>query len=307
VVPDWVPECGGTVTEQVRLVNIVRSSLERKFLDVQALAVTRTVIGAGGTSATLAFETREAFAITSLTVADTSTSTLSISVVLSNLRWSVRPCKFERASALRAITTVMGQAEAPVIVALALGIIIASTNATITGASACPMTVVIALSALALSNLHGRTLHLRLDSTTDMLSVLVLVSATVRLVIANASLVSKARVALVPPAPMTVLVTANACTSRNFRSKLLLTMLTSLTCSVTVPPHSGTQSGTTPSLAPAFAIPSTVMSIAPRDFVITALISWTFATICWLLPSTRPRTLSYTLLPTHYFIPSHSL
>jgi len=99
---------------------------------------------------------------------------------------------------------------------------IPSANATITGALVFPMTVVIALSALALSNSLGLIRHLRLDNITDTPSVQVLVSATARLVIVSASLVLKVKAALVLLAPTIALATASACTSKIFHSRQLL-------------------------------------------------------------------------------------
>jgi hypothetical protein len=83
---------------------------------------------------------------------------------------------------------------------------------TITGVWVCLVIAVIVPIVSVLSKLHGLMLLILPELVITTLSVLVEVCATVKLVIANASQVTKVRHASVLSAPMTVLAMVNALT-----------------------------------------------------------------------------------------------
>jgi uncharacterized membrane protein len=78
----------------------------------------RAVIGAGGALAALALVAGEAFAATSLSVAQASAGALSVLVALTVLIRLVNPSDLERANAVGAVTRVVGKTQAPVVEAV---------------------------------------------------------------------------------------------------------------------------------------------------------------------------------------------
>jgi hypothetical protein len=93
--------------------------------------MTRALIGASGTLASLTFVTREANTSTRIAIANTLRGTLSVLVMNTlNIR-GINPGKFIRANALGTITRVMRQTQTPVIVTLTNTV---STASTVTGA-----------------------------------------------------------------------------------------------------------------------------------------------------------------------------
>lgn len=93
------------------------------------------------------------------------------------------------------------------------------------GASVCPTCLVTALSAFALSNLHGSIIQTVLETIIDTLSALTEVFAIAKAMHANASLVMKAKVASAHLVPMIVLATADASLFRTFLLELLLLII----------------------------------------------------------------------------------
>jgi hypothetical protein len=93
--------------------------LVREVLNVGAASVTGAIVGANSSSASLALIAREALTLTTLTVANTTSRALSILVMTTNFVRSIDPSDIEGADALGAISTVVREAEAPVVVASA--------------------------------------------------------------------------------------------------------------------------------------------------------------------------------------------
>jgi hypothetical protein len=98
------------------------SGTKGKLVDVLASTMTRAVIGARSTLASLSFVTIEALALTGLTVAKSLASTLSVSVTSiivglgsANIG-AVNPGELEGADSVRAITGIMGHTQSPVVV-----------------------------------------------------------------------------------------------------------------------------------------------------------------------------------------------
>jgi hypothetical protein len=128
-VPVAVDEGGGVSAVGVRGRVIEGDSLEGKVLNVLALAVTTAIIRASSTLASLSFKSGKALALTAITVANTSRRALRILVMGADLGWLINPGKVIGANALRAVTGVMAEAEAPVIITVALGVEVAHAMA----------------------------------------------------------------------------------------------------------------------------------------------------------------------------------
>jgi hypothetical protein len=108
---------GGLLDRLVRELSTRRGVSQ--ILNVLAGAVARAVVGAGGALAALALIAIEASALASLAVADTTAGALKVLVEVALTVGGVDPGDLEGADALRAVTGVVGEADAPVVVALA--------------------------------------------------------------------------------------------------------------------------------------------------------------------------------------------
>jgi len=89
------------------------------ILNVRASAVARAIVGACCALTSLALVSREAFTFTGISVANTSISTFSVSMMSTTFVGCINPCKLIGANSLRAVARVVVQANTPVVVALA--------------------------------------------------------------------------------------------------------------------------------------------------------------------------------------------
>jgi hypothetical protein len=115
-IPVSVVEGLGFSIKSIRGV-IIPSRGIAKVLDILASAMSRAIIGAGAALASLAFIAVEASALTRVTLADTTTSTLHILVEVSIDIREVNPCDLIGADSLRAVRGVVAETHAPVVVA----------------------------------------------------------------------------------------------------------------------------------------------------------------------------------------------
>jgi len=102
---------------QTRGLEVVPGCTVGQVLKILASAMTRAIIGASGTLASLSFIAIKAGTFTSVTLADASPCTFQILVEVAVHIRSVNPGNFIRAHSLRAVSTVMGQPYTPVIIA----------------------------------------------------------------------------------------------------------------------------------------------------------------------------------------------
>jgi len=118
VVPVAVNEGLSLIEEQSGLV-IRPVGSKHQILNVFASSVTRAIIGASEASTGFAFIAVKAVAFSSGTITHTLSSAFRILVVASRFIRSINPSNFVGANTIGAITTVMGQTNAPVIITVA--------------------------------------------------------------------------------------------------------------------------------------------------------------------------------------------
>jgi hypothetical protein len=101
-----ITERVGLLREEAPSIELLGGRLERQIFDVLAASVAGAVVGASGACTSLAFISREAFAFSGVTVADTAIGAFGILVTITLFVRSVNPGELKRTHALRAIATI---------------------------------------------------------------------------------------------------------------------------------------------------------------------------------------------------------
>jgi len=107
LVPGVVREGIWFLEEEVSTNKIHGDSLVGHVFNVGALSVSRAIVRADSSRTSLAFIAGETFAFTTVAVANSASSTLSIFMVTTKFVWGINPSNFKGASSLGAIATVM--------------------------------------------------------------------------------------------------------------------------------------------------------------------------------------------------------